>query len=480
MGNLFGVLGISSRALAVTQSGIRTTGHNIANVNNPAYSRQRPVLEAARPLETGEGLLGSGVEQHTVQRIADDFVQRRLLAEHSSLGSTDAQAQALAQIEEVFNEQTSDGLAASLSRLYSAFADLAASTSPGQTAEREAVRGSALSLIDTVHRMDGRLREMQRAADRSIRTLLGDVNGLAERIAELNAQIVQQEVSAPANDLRDRRDQIVRQLAEEIDVHTFEDESGALTVLVAGGATLVSGDDANSLAAAADTASPFDPTFARILLDDGTAAADVTGEIGGGELGGLLRVRDTALPSAIRSLDTVAYNLAEQVNAVHQAGVGLDGSSGDFFQAPASVEDAARGLALSANVQGSAEAIAAGLTTDPSDNRNALALAGLRDARSALFLPGDPPGPASGPTRTLLEHVSAVVSDVGLQSRTLADSRAQRVRTLELAQTRRDEISGVSLDEEVTNLMRLEAAFQANARVVSTVDRLLEEVVSLL
>jgi flagellar hook-associated protein 1 FlgK len=246
------------------------------------------------------------------------------------------------------------------------------------------------------------------------------------------------------------------------------------------GLPLVEGQSARSLVPQGDPTNPFDPTFSRVIYDDGTNQIDVTDEIAGGELGGLLRARDTLLPAAIRSLDTLAYNLAVSVNTVHAAGVGLDGTVGDFFAAPTAVEDAARDLALEASVVASADAIAAGLTTGASDNRNALALAALRTSAAPLWLPGDPPGPASGPTRSVLEHAASIVADVGQQSRDLAQAQGQEERMLELLENRREQVSGVSLDEEVTNLIQLQAAFQANARVVAVIDRLLQDVVSIL
>lgn len=480
MSGLFGVLDVASRALLVVGSGVRTTGHNIANVNTPGYSRQRPVLAPATPISTGAGLLGNGVEQRSVERASDGFVQRELMTRSASYGATQLEAQALAQIEEVLNEQQGEGLSAALSRLYAAFEDLASSTTPRAPAERESVRAEARSLVDTIHHADAQLRQLQRATDASITSLLPEINALAQRINAVNQEIARSRTFGPPNDLLDERDRLLRELSGKIQISSFEASDGKLVVMLPSGLPLVEGATARRLEAEADPANPFDPTFSRVVYADGTNRFDISDEIGGGELGGLLRTRDTLLPAAIRSLDTVAYNLAVSVNAVHAAGVGLDGSTGNFFAAPAAVEDAARDLALEGALAASADAIAAGLTTGASDNRNALALAALRTTAAPLYLPGDPPGPASGPLRSVLEHAASVIADVGQQSRNLAQAQAQEARVLELLENRRDEISGVSLDEEVTNLIRLQAAFQANARVVSAVERLLQDLVEIL
>jgi flagellar hook-associated protein 1 FlgK len=478
MSGLFGVLDIASRAMMVTQGGVRTTSHNIANVNTPGYSKQRQILQAEIPLPTGAGMLGMGVRQLTIDRLHDEFVERQLVAELASFGATDAQARALAQVEEIFSEQQGEGLSAALAGLYRAFEDLA--TAPGSPPAREGARAAAEAAIRQLHRMDAALRDTQSAADRSIVRLLPEINSTIDRIRELNAEIQRAEVMAPANDLRDQRDQLVRELAQKVEIQTFERDTGELVVMLPNGIPLVEGPVVRQLVPQADTANPFDPTFSRVAYTDGAIVVDVTAQIGGGELGGLLRNRDTTLPAAIRSLDTLAYNLMRSVNTVHAAGVGLNGAVGDFFQNLAAVENAARDLALDPNVAASSDAIAAGLTPAPGDNRNALALAALRDLAAALYLPGDPPGPATGPARSLLEHAAFVVADVGQQARDLDAASQQQQRVLETVQTRRDEVAGVSLDEEVTNLIRLQHAFAANSRVVSTIDEMLGELLAMI
>jgi len=479
MPGLFGVLDISSRALLVNQRAVQTTGHNIANANTEGYSRQRQILAAELPTVHPSGNLGTGVRQITIERFSDSFLQAQLVQQESSGGATDAQARALSAVEQVFNEQAGGGLSDALSRLYDAFSALASSPTPGAPSERAQVVSSAQSLLSQIHDADRQLRDFQGSLDGTIVTLLPEINQLASQINELNGQIAFQEVSAPANDLRDQRDLAVRKLSALIDVHTFEDPGGKLVVYAAGGLPLVEGNRARTLVAVADPTNAFDPTFSRVHYRDGSLDVDITDQIGGGQLGGLLRGRDTILASSIRSLDTLAFNLVDQVNQVHSAGVGLNGASGNFFQALPAVEDAARDVALDPAILANPDAIAAGLSSAPSDNRNALALAALRDTASAIFLPGDLPGPPSGPTRSLLDHTAAISADVGQQARNMKLSQSQNQRVMESLQNRRDDVSGVSVDEEVTLLVRLQAAFQANARMVSSVDRMLQDVLSL-
>jgi flagellar hook-associated protein 1 FlgK len=480
MAGLLGVLDSASRALAVNSLGIQTTSHNIANVETEGYSRQRQIRGTMPPSEHPAGHLGTGVEQLTVRRITDPFLQGQMIRQGSLFGSADAQAQALSVVQEVFNEQSAGGLGSSLNAFYDAFSDLASSPSPGAPVEREGVRTSALRLIDTIHALDSQLRAEQHAANDSIESYLSDINRLTSEIGKQNDEIVRLEATAPANDARDRRDLLVRELAQLVDIQSYEDGAGRLNVSLTSGMPLVEGSSARELRAVPDPANPFDPSFVQIHHVDGALSVDVTAGIGGGRLGGTLRARDTLIAGAIRTLDTLAYNLASTVNSIHTAGVGLNGASGDFFAVGAAVEDAAQALQLSAGVAASTDAIAAGLSTAPSDNRNALALAALRTGSSPVYLPGDPPGPPTGPSRSVLEHLSVIVTDVGEQARVLDSARSQQGRILENLENRRDQVSGVSLDEEMTQLIELQAAFQANSRIVRLVDELLADVLDIL
>jgi flagellar hook-associated protein 1 FlgK len=481
MTNLFGVLDISRRALGTNQSGVRTASHNIANVDTPGYSRQRQVLEASLPSRVGASALGSGVEEVTVQRAHDPYLQLRMNAERSNGGSVTSQSRSLDAIQEVFNEQQGAGISDALAKLYSAFGELAASASGGAT-EREAVRAAAQRFVDAVHTADARLREEQSNANASVVEAVGEVNSLLDRIAGLNSRILAMESQAPANDLRDQRDGLLLELSEKIAVHSFEEGNGSVTLVTGGGHTLVERSVVHSLSALPDPTHPFDPGFARVAFDDGTGPVDITSDIDSGTLGGKLRVRDTLAADAIRELDVLAYNTAVTINAVHSAGHGRDGSTGsDFFAVGAGVEDAAQRLSLSAAVAASTDAIAAGASgSDPGDNGNALALASLRDQAFALHLPGDAPGSPSGPTRTMLGHIAVIVGDAGMQAKSFQAAVAQHEHIFEVLENQRDEASGVSIDEEVTRLIQLQAAFQANARVISTVQQMLEELVNVI
>ncbi len=481
MTGIFGALDIARKGMNVSQAGIRTTGHNIANVNTPGYSQQRLIQSADAPIRTTTGIEGLGVRVFGVERITDPFIQSQLIRQTGSAAASSAQANVLSQIEAVLNEQDADGITAQLSQFYDALDDLATSATPGAPAERAALVSSAQSVVDVIQSSDSRLRELLGSTNNGIGDLLPQANLLLEEIAELNVAITRSEVASgtPANDLHDRRDLKVRELAGLMDIRTYTDDKGSLSITLSNGVALVEGERARTFFTAPDTVNPFGASVTRVQLRDLSNVIDVTNDIAGGEIGGRLRARDTILPGAIRSLDTIAYNLAVGVNTVHQAGRGLNNAVGDFFTAPAQLEDSAQNLSIDAAILANPDAIAAGLTDGPSDNRNALDLAALRDSKSPLFLPGDGAVP-SGPTRSIIEHAVAITVDVGQQTRSMLSTVDQQDRIIESLENRRDETSGVSIDEEVTNLVRLQAAFQANARVISVVQNLLDDLVNVI
>jgi flagellar hook-associated protein 1 FlgK len=477
MSGLYGAMQVAKSGLAVTSLGVRATSHNIANVNTPNYSRQRQEVATEFPIATSGGYAGAGVRQVATQRATDPFIQEQLLRHGGQLGASSAQTDALALIEQIVGDAGPGGLGAALGAFYDAWSDLASASAPGAALERSAVRSSAEALVEQLHALDRQLRDQMAALDQQIQGYLPRVNDLLAQLDTLNDEIARLEVTHPANDLRDQRDGLLRELGGLLDITVREDADRRVDVSLRNGVPLVTAGRARTLFAAPDPTHPIDPRFVRVFVQDGLASSDITPLIGSGQLGGLLAARDVTLAGALRSLDVLAFNLSSTVNAVHATGLGANGASGDFFSQPAQVADAARDLDLTAAILASPDAIAAGPSGLPGDNRTAQAIAALRDARAPLHVLGDTLGAASGPQRSVLEEFSAVISEIGVQAQSAQSHRAQLERVMETLENRRDEVAGVSLDEEVTRLVELQAAFQANSRVIKLVSDLLGELV---
>ncbi len=490
MPNLFDTLGTATRGLRVTQRQMATTGHNIANVDTPGYSRQRGVLETAQPFKTDAGFIGTGVEQVSIERVFDRFTHSRLLAETARKHSLETESTIHRDVETIFNEQLVGGLREALTGLFDSLDDLASAAEPGQPIARSQVLASAESLVDTVRRYDEQLRALQRTADRGITDLLPDINALTQDLARLNLEITEAELVGPANDLRDRREETVRLLAEKLEITTFESAEGVFSVRTGSGLSLVDGTVSHELVAVVDPANPngFDATFAQVHYAVSGSRVDATAQLRGGQLGGLIEARDGIIGGAIRDLDALVFTLVEEWNALHRNGLGLiDGAPHDFFadlSSQATADDAARNFALAADIDpgqgGSLGNIAAALAADPNgsgegapgDTDAIEALKDLRLARVTQYLAGDASGTRTGNPQSVLGQLGQIVGDLGQGAQTTSRALEQQDAVLSTIEDRRDAISGVSIDEEVAELVTLQATFQANARVVSVVSNL--------
>lgn len=486
MAGLFGTLDISSRALQINQRGLGVTAQNIANVDTPGYTRQRQRLETALPIPDGAGIIGTGITQKSIDRIHDTFLQARLIQEHASKGSLEAESSVVGQLDSLFNEQLGDGITPQLTKLYNAFEALATTGDSGQPTHRAALVGTANSLTSTFNRFDNQLGNLQRSTDRAIVGLLPEVNGLLERIATLNQEIAKNESIAPANDLRDEQERLIRDLASIMEITTFNDSRGMVTILFEGGVPLVEGLQSASLVAVADPTNPFDPTFSDVYFQKGNNFFDITDKVTGGELGGLIRSRDVHIAGAIRELDALAFSLVQTVNTQHNLGVGLvDGTANDFFAltTAGTVAGSAGEITLAAAIVADYNNIAAGSPPGPAaagDNRNALLLAELRGALNSSYAPGDVLGTPTGVSQTIIQQSASMIAARGRTAQLIDASLAQQEQVLRAVQDRRDAISAVSLDEEVTDLIRLQASFQANARVIATINSMLNELVNVI
>jgi flagellar hook-associated protein 1 FlgK len=326
MANIIGLLDIGKSALLTHQQSINVTGHNIANVNTPGYTRQRVNLAANSPLDSSPGQMGDGVVAVDIQRVYDRYVSGRINTEQQGLGRWEAQKNAMESVEIVFDEAGGYGLSGSMAEFWNAWQDL--SNNPSGHTERVSLLSKSVSLTSAFNNTAAGLQQQQVDLDAAIRGAVGDINALATEIADLNRKIGEIETGVQnANDLRDRRDLLVTRLAELVDVGTFEDGQGRVTVSVANGRPLVENGQAWHLGTAPNAAGHQDVTW----IDSSGTAVDITANINGGKLKGWIEVRDAAIPDYLARLDELAGELANGVNALHTAGFDLNGTAGQVF-----------------------------------------------------------------------------------------------------------------------------------------------------
>ncbi len=414
--------------LLAEQQAMDVTGHNIANANTEGYSRQVAVLETTQAIPvpalsaiTGQGAqLGTGVTVETYTRIRNAYLDAQWRAQNSALGAAGAQAEELEQAQSAFNEPSSTGIASQLSNFWSAWASLA--NSPTSAAAKEGVVAAGERLATAFNQLSAQLSTISAQATQQYEARTGpagEVADYANQIAQLNAQIKQAEQARqPPNDMLDRRDLLIDKLSSLAQVTVTKQADGTDTISFGDAAApLVEGTTVN---------------WPQAL----TSAA-------GGQLGALLALTGPAGPlTAFQTeLDAVAASVASTVNELH--------TSTPFFTGTTAAT-----LAVAVN----AAEVQTSSTEAPGGNDVALAVAGLRGG-------------------TAEQSYSGLIGLVGSRVSGAQNEQANLQTTLTAIGNQRQSVSGVSLDEEMTNLISYQRGYQASARTLTAMDEMLETLI---
>src|SRR6266850_775302 len=438
MSILNSILNSSLTSLRANQLALSVASNNIANANTPGYTRQRLVTSPA-VLDEAFPSIGTGVDVVRVQALRDQMVEVRLRQETSAKSGDDTLTKTLSDIEVLFNDTdaNSPGLLQAMTNFFNSFQTL--SQDPASMNFREEVKANAQALIDALHSRDTDLRNLQNRVDQAIAPKVDQLNQLTSQIASISAEIKRQEVDGhAANDLRDRRGELVKQLSEIADVHELESD---------GDYELTTKDN-------------------RLLVFNGVqrklAVSDVTSSIGNGSLKANLDLRDNYIPKYLNALDQVAYELTQHVNAAHAAGYDLDGDTGNsFFASLGSAADASRLIGLSSSVLADTRNIAASSQSTGNDNQVAMQIGNL------LTNPVFTGGSITDQYRSLIFTAGSDLSN----SRSNLGEHESMVTQLE---NRRQVTSGVSVDEEAASILQFQRSYQASARLIQMVDSLLQ------
>ncbi|BBO79823.1 flagellar hook-associated protein 1 [Desulfosarcina ovata subsp. sediminis] len=463
---IYGMLNVASTALITQQKALDVTANNIANVNTEGYSRQRVNLEQNEPVYYEDGILSTGVQaQQYVQRIYDQFLNAQIAESESELGRWDAELETLEKVELMFDETSGYGLNDALSEFWNSWQEL--SNNPDGYVERTTLIADTQNLTEVFNSLSTSLSEVQSDTDLSITGAVEEINTLSSEIADLNLKIAEVEAGGySANTFRDERDLKLQELSALIDVNSFEDADGYLTVTTANGNTLV--DRANSWELTTNTnADGFQDVY--WVSSTGTEE-NITDDITTGKLKGWIEARDETIPGYIDQLDDLAATIIDAVNTLHSAGTNLDGTTGTASGTNFFTGSDASNIAINTDIEDNPNLIAAADTTEaiPGGSENAIAIAELQNS---LLM--------SGGTSTIDDFYNSLASEVGSDvSQAEVNSEHQSTISLELS-TYREEVSGVSLDEEMVDLIQFQSAYNAAAQLVTTVDEMLETLISM-
>ncbi len=471
---LFGTLNLGSSSLATQRQGVEVAGHNLANVNNPAYARQRLQIQTAPTVSSWIGPQGTGADAVAIVQLRSTLLDRQITGEASVRGSLEAQQSALQYAQADLGQQIdrlasgAEGAAAAqgvggahsvadgLADFFNGFQSL--SNNASSQAERQVVLQKAADLASQFNQIDRRLGEVTGVLNDSVVADVDSANTLLSDIAKLNDRIATTELTetGAANDLRDLRQQKIEALAKLVKVDVTTGANGAADIAIAG-TTMVSGNQV------ADTLEAYDAGGGQILVRAATTGTPLA--LTGGRIEGTIDARDGAVATLRGSMNSLATLLISEVNTVHAAGFSLTGSTGAPFFTGSNAADIAVNGALSANPS---LLQAAGVAGAAGDNQTALALGQLA-AKTHAGLNG----------QTFSQHYAKTVAVLG-QSLSSLNTQMNDQQVVEAMLTRqRDSVSGVSLDEEMTDLTKYQQAFVASAKLITTVDEMLDTVLSL-
>ncbi len=471
---LFGTLSMANRSLQTQRNGTEVAGHNLANVNTPGYSRQRVAIETSLTIPSEIGPQGTGADAVQIVQLRDSFIDRLIMNETSVRGSYESRQKALQLGQSALGQQIDrqatgaegsaaasgiggqHGIAEELSDLFNAFQSL--STDATSIPERQVLIIKAQNLVTQFNQVDLRLGNLRSSLNDSLTSDAEQANIALSDIASLNKQIIAAEIGtdAKANDLRDVRQKRIEDLSKLVKFDATATVNGGVDIAI-DGVTLVSGPNVF------DTLETYDAGGGQFLVRTLTGGATLN--LTGGAMHGTIEARDVDLAALKTSLDTLAGTLISEVNAVHAGGFGLGGTTGENFFTGTTASD----IAVNSNLVGNPSMIqAGGVAGAVGDNTVAVQLAQLADKKHAGLT-----------NQTFSESYGQNVASLGqaLNSTNTQLTNQQIVESMLLRQ--RDSVSGVSLDEEMTDLIKFQRAFEASAKLIRTVDEMLETVLSL-
>jgi len=444
---------IAVQALMANQGALDVTTNNIANVNTPGYSRQVAILNEAPTFQESGITFGGGVTLEQFQSVRDELLQLRIYEDTQQQGNSQAQLNSLNQIEGIFSDPT-QGVGGALSVFFNSMSQL--STNPTDSNARQAVLTSANNLAISFHQAVSSLNSIGAGLDQAVPQTVSQINRLTSQIAALNGQVAQmQGLGQDPGTVQDQRDELIRQLSGLVNIAVTQTEHG-LTLTTATGVPLVVANQSFALQSNANNS-----VLEHVYSAQGQ---DITSQIQGGQLGGTIQVRDQVIPQLFNQLNTLASQLAAGFNTQHAAGFDVSGNAGqNFFTPLPTTTDAAGNFGVAIT---DPSLIAASSDGSAGSNGNLEQLIALQNRQ----LPS-----GANP----IDMYSNLVLQVGnLGANAQANVTASNLSLQQLTD-QRSSVSGVSLDEETTNMIKYQRAYEAGARVVTTVDSMFDTLMAM-
>ena len=504
------------RGMVAQQNALYTTGHNISNANTAGYSRQRVNFQATTPFPVASinqqkmaGQMGTGVEAGSVQRVRESFLDVQYRSENSKLGYWQTRANGLDKMEQIMNEPSESGLSKTMDRFWQSLQDLAVNLE--DSGARSVVRQRGQAVVETFQYLSQSLTAVQNDIGHEISVSIKSMNSISKQVADINKQIAEIEPHGYLpNDLYDERDRLLDQLSSFADIKIDHVKSGGNALAVAEGMVNVSIVDKNGNTVSLINGTSFKNLSVAPASDsDGDGVSDLPSgpitdvRIGGtsidlrssnGSLKGLIDsygyvengVVKGTYPAMLDNLDKMAYSFAVQFNEVHASGYTLASSSTasvngiNFF---ADLGDSYKGAALRIslssdlddlnNIAVSTEANQAG------NGQNALNLAEVKNVNYTSVTNPKADGKVLPITAgTIQSFYESIIGRMGVDSQESIRLRDNSQVLRDSVDMNRQSVSGVSLDEEMTNMIKFQHAYNASARNLTVIDEMLDTIIN--
>jgi flagellar hook-associated protein 1 FlgK len=473
---LNGSLYLGAQSLNTQQQAIQVIGNNVANVNTAGYVRQVANLTESQTVSDGSGEMGTGSTVSNIESLRSNLLDSLVQQSLGGQGYATDQASLTSTIQTALGEQFTSTTASSsgttsttssgavqdaLNNFFGSLQSLAAS--PSDSTARQEVVQDATTLATAISSAYSRVQQTQGQIATDAGSITSQINQLSTTIASLNQQIVQAQSASggAANDLIDQRNNDVSQLSQLVNVTTTSQSNGTVTIALADAPSvvLVSGSNGGGAGSTQSLSVSFNANATvPLTVSASTSGALGTGVPSSGSLGSHLEAANTLIgaPAAdggtglLASLDGVANSLMSQVNTQNEAGYDLNGNAGTALF----TGTGAGNIAVSASIAANPSLIAAGNGSGPLDGSNATAMANLQSSSS------------------IIPAFQDMVSGLGATVSAAATNQTTQNQVTTQLQTQQQSVEGVSIDEEMTNLISFQQAYSASARFITTVSGL--------
>lgn len=440
------IFNISTRSLDVYRKALDVTAHNIANAANENYTRQVSNISTAFPDKMAGFIWGTGVNMESIQRVRNSFIDTRLRESLHDSSFFDKQSVLLGRVEQIFTEPTEFGLSELITSFFNSWGELA--VSPNSYALRENVIAKAENMSTRVETINRNLETTKREVFDEFNNKIDTLNGLLSKINELNVKVAQQvQAGFQPNDLLDNRDAMIDEVTTIVDAQVFFDSNGSANISISG---VLAVDLAQSV--------EFKITASNGKLNLATLQNQDLQQVKGGELGALSDVYSNKIPDYLEQVDDIINALVNSVNDVHSTGYTINDPPVTGINFFSNYKNGV--LKVNNEILDDPNKIA--VSADGTSGNGDLALQ-IADINNQPLLNGN----------TITESYSSLISKVGNDKASSDDLSASTGLLLQQLKNQRASYSGVSLDEEMANIIKFQRSYEASAKLISVADNML-------